>query len=162
MHGVTNCFSQMLLPATHFNFRSFSSSSSSLHIFPLQFPKPKLKFLIRCSDTRSPNPPRLCHSANSREAPQPWHRRPVLIFSSRSSLCRRRDLRTASAAPAEAARGAHDRPELGEAGGADADACGAEPVECGDKAADDGGVEDEAEAAGGEGGDHGRDRERDS
>ncbi|ESW23128.1 hypothetical protein PHAVU_004G020800 [Phaseolus vulgaris] len=46
----------MLLPATHFHFHSFPSSSfssSSLHIFPLQFPKPKLKFLIRCSDTEA-------------------------------------------------------------------------------------------------------------
>ncbi|KAL2335608.1 hypothetical protein Fmac_016821 [Flemingia macrophylla] len=48
----------MLLPATHFDvhtFATFSSSfapsSSSLHLFPLQFPKtkPKTKFLIRCS-----------------------------------------------------------------------------------------------------------------
>ncbi|CAJ1946842.1 unnamed protein product [Sphenostylis stenocarpa] len=49
--GVTSCFSQMLLPATHFH--SIPSSSSPLHIFPLQFPKPKLKFLIRCSDTQT-------------------------------------------------------------------------------------------------------------
>jgi len=60
----------MLLPATHFHFHSFPSSSSSsssfsfsssysyssyssslFHIFPLQFPKPKLKFLIRCSNS---------------------------------------------------------------------------------------------------------------
>ncbi|KAK7381360.1 hypothetical protein VNO78_33996 [Psophocarpus tetragonolobus] len=42
----------MLLPPTHCHSHTFPSSSS-FHIFPLlfHFPKPKPKFLIRCSDT---------------------------------------------------------------------------------------------------------------
>ncbi|KAK7316395.1 hypothetical protein VNO77_35408 [Canavalia gladiata] len=47
----------MLLPATHFHFFTFpsssSSSSSSLHLFPVQYPKPKTKFLVRCSAPNS-------------------------------------------------------------------------------------------------------------
>nr|KYP39811.1 hypothetical protein KK1_038876 [Cajanus cajan] len=44
----------MLLPATHFHFfHAFPSSSSSLHFLPLQFPKTKTKFIIRCSTSNT-------------------------------------------------------------------------------------------------------------